>query len=69
MLIECPKFQELRIKSLKFLTNGNKHELYTQLNLMSRAQIKALVNFMDVVENEIKEKQTNKETDIKLSKP
>lgn len=45
--------------------NGSKHELYRLENSMPRGQIKVSVNFMDVVENAIKEKLRNKDLDIK----
>ena len=54
ILIECPHFQDKRNLKLEFLIKGSKHDLYNQLNSLSRGQIKAIADFMEIVEKDIK---------------
>ena len=55
VIVECPKFEKQRNADLSFLTNYNKTELYCRLNSISRKQLKAITNFMELVEETIKE--------------
>ena len=54
VLQECPHFKELRGKHIQFLRNINKYELYTQLENLSRNQIKGITAFMQIAENTVK---------------
>ena len=52
---ECPQFTEERQKYIQFLINGkDKYELYNKLADVTRSQIKAITEFMYIVQNNLK---------------
>ena len=57
VLIECPKFIQQRTVNLKFLTQYSKAQLFYQLSDISHKQLKAITNFMELVEETIKTKK------------
>lgn len=54
VIVECPKFVEVRSKNVKFDNQLSKADLYAHLNNVTHSQLKAIVQIMDVVEETIK---------------
>ena len=51
VIVVCPKFSELRKKSIPFMINHNKAEFYTKMNKLNIKEIKQTSDFMQTVED------------------
>ena len=54
VITECPQFKEDREKYIQFIRCNNKYELYDRLANTSRKDIKAITDFMQIVQNTVK---------------
>ena len=55
VIVECPKYNEIRKRKVEFVMNCNKMALYSILNNLTPQQIKQITQFMSIVQEERKQ--------------
>ena len=50
VLVVCPKFSDLRDKTLSFIPNLDRVQFYTKMNKLTIKEVKLISNFMQIVE-------------------